>query len=175
LKSKTAQFVEFLLKRYQLAKLPIEGGVFFQRYKSSETIPLEDLPERYRHPHPYGTGILYLLTDDQDSFSAMHVLPTDEIYHFYLGDPVEMLFLFPDSSTRVVTLGQDLQAGQEVQYVAPAGVWHGSHLAAGGEYALLGTTMAPGYIDEDFVIGNRIQLIEQYPEQKQRILRLTRE
>jgi uncharacterized protein len=175
LKPKAAQFVEFLSKRYQLMKLPIEGGLFFQRYESSEAIPVKELPERYQHPHPFGTGILYLLTDDQDSFSAMHLLPTDEIYHFYLGDPVEMLYLYPDGTTKVVILGQDLQAGQEVQYVAPAGVWQGSHLVPGGEYALLGTTMAPGYIDEDFVIGSRTELIKQYPEQKQKIISLTRE
>lgn len=175
MKPKTAQFVEYLLQRYQLKELPVEGGVFFRTYLSEETIPVDHLPERYHQPHPFGSGIVYLLTDAPDSFSAMHVLPTDEIYHFYLGDPVEMLILYPDGSTRVVILGQDLQAGQEIQFVAPAGAWQGSHLIKGGEYALLGTTMAPGYIDEDFVLAERDTLLNQYPDKRKLILCLTRE
>ncbi len=169
------EFINYLIKRYQLEELPVEGGIFFRGYLSTESIPVEHLPERYKHDHPFGTAIYYLLTDDPDSFSAMHVLPTDEVYHFYLGDPVEMLQLFPDGTSQVVVLGQDLLHGQEVQVVAPAGVWQGSHLKPGGAFALLGTTMAPGYIDEDFVLGQRAELSEAYPEKKELIRTLTRE
>jgi uncharacterized protein len=175
LKSKAAKFIEFLLQRYHLAKLPFEGGVFFQGYQSAEMIPLAHLPARYTEAHPYGTAIFYLFTDALEGFSAMHFLPTDEVYHFYLGDPVEMLLLYPDGSTKVVILGQDIVAGQEIQFVVPAGVWQGSHLQPGGEYALMGTTMAPGYIDSDLILGKREELTALYPAQKHLIRELTRE
>lgn len=174
-KDKKSQFVEYLMTRFNFKTLPIEGGVFHRSYVSGETILAQNLPERYQHDHPYGSVIYYLLVNQPDSFSAMHVLPTDEIYHFYLGDPVEMLLLYPDGSSKRVILGQDLQGGQEVQVVAQAGVWQGSHLLAGGSYALLGTTMAPGYINEDFVLGDRSELTTQYPDRIELIKSLTRE
>jgi predicted cupin superfamily sugar epimerase len=60
----------------------------------------------------------------------MHVLSSDELFHFYLGDPVEMLQLWPDGRSEVVVLGPDLAAGQHVQLLVPAGVWQGTRLSA---------------------------------------------
>jgi uncharacterized protein len=173
--AKSHEMIEYLMKRFDLRELPVEGGLFYQSYLSKETIAADHLPWRYEQDHPFGTGIYFLLTDQPDSFSAMHVLPTDEIYHFYLGDPVEMLLLYPDGTSQTVIFGQDLLHGQEVQFVAPAGVWQGSHLLPGGTYALLGTTMSPGYIDEDFVLGKRSELTAQYPDRHQLIQSLTRQ
>src|SRR5207245_2095434 len=106
-------------------------------------LPAASLPARYGTDRWAGTAIYYLLTPD--TFSALHRLPTDEVYHFYLGDPVEMLQLWPDGSGRVGTLGQDVRAGQLLQVIVPRGVWQGSRLRPGGAFALLGTTMAPGF------------------------------
>jgi predicted cupin superfamily sugar epimerase len=111
----------------------------------------------------------YLLTPD--TFSALHRLPTDEVFHFYLGDPVEMLQLYSDGSGRVVTLGPDLGAGQQLQAIVPRGVWQGSTLRAGGAWALLGTTVAPGFDFEDYEAGLE-PLAEQYPAFAERIRRL---
>ena len=80
----------------------------------------------------------------------MHVLASDEIFHFYLGDPVEMLQLHPDGSSSVFTLGPDLAAGQHMQLVVPAGVWQGTHLVADGKVALLGCTVTPGFDFADY-------------------------
>lgn len=168
------EMIAYLMDRFHLAELPVEGGVFYRGYLSPETIQAAHLPERYRHDHPIGSGIYYLLTSESNSFSAMHVLPTDEIYHFYLGDPVEMLQLYPDGSSKRILLGQDLMAGQEVQVVAPRDVWQGSRLLPGGKFALLGTTMAPAYINEDFVLGYRAELTARWPDRTELIRALTR-
>ncbi len=157
-----------------LEPLHEEGGLFIQSYCSPETISREHLPERYQGDKPFGTAIYYLLTAEVDSFSALHKLPTDEMYHFYLGDPVELLQLHPDGTSRRVILGQDLLAGQQVQHLVPHGVWQGSHLIPGGNFALLGTTMAPGYTPEDYVAGVAGELITQYPDQAELIRQLTR-
>src|SRR5581483_11176343 len=102
-------------------------------------------------PPAAATAIYYLLTPD--TVSAMHRLATDEIFHFYLGDPVEMLQLRPDGSHRVAILGPDLDAGQRPQIVVPRGVWQGARLVPGGRFALLGTTVAPGFDYADYETG----------------------
>lgn len=167
----TAQQIIELLKLEPLAG---EGGLYRQSYRAADILPASSLPGRYQVPKPAGTAIYYLLTDDPDSFSALHRLPTDEIYHFYLGDPAALTLLSPDGEARQIILGPDLLGGQVVQFTAPAGVWQGSRLMPGGEYALLGTTMAPGFTDDDFIPADRDELITQFPDQAEAIRALTR-
>jgi predicted cupin superfamily sugar epimerase len=85
-----------------------------------------------------------------------------------------MLLLFPDGSSEKITLGQDLLGGQKVQFMAPRGVWQGSRLIKGGVFALIGTTMAPGFDYSDLVLGNREALIKSYPERGDLIRALSR-
>ncbi|MGH2619490.1 MAG: cupin domain-containing protein [Anaerolineales bacterium] len=165
------EIIEFL----NLQRLPVEGGYFRQSYRAADTVSADALPGRYRRDKTLCTAIYYLLTADPDNFSALHRLPTDEIYHFYLGDPVEMLLLYPDGASAVVRLGPDLRAGQQVQFVVSANVWQGSRLASGGTFALLGTTMAPGYDEADYSGGERGALSERYPDRRDLIRELTRE
>ena len=154
----------------KLEPLEFEGGYFCRTYRSSETISRSVLPERYKHDKSLATSIYYLLT--AGTCSRLHRLPTDEVYHFYLGDPVELLMLYPDGNGRMVTLGQRLDLGQEMQVVVPAGVWQGSSLVSGGSYALMGMTMSPGFDRDDFEPAERRTLIEQYPGFEESILAL---
>jgi predicted cupin superfamily sugar epimerase len=98
---------------------------------------------------------------------------THEIFHFYLGDPVTMLHLHPDGSSEVLTLGQDILQGQELQVVVPRGTWQGSFLNEGGEYALLGCTMAPGFEWADYEHPSREALLKEHPDRRELIIRLT--
>jgi hypothetical protein len=165
----TAEELKTLLK---LEPLPQEGGYFAETYRSAETAPAAALPARFRGPRSFGTAIYYMLT--ADTFSALHRLRSDEVYHFYLGDPVELLILRPESGGEVVTLGPDLAAGQRVQFGVPAGAWQGSRLVAGGKFALLGTTMAPGWDPADFELGSRAALLAACPHRRDLIQALTR-
>ena len=166
--------VDDLIHHFNLEALPVEGGIFTQTYKSAEVIPHAALPARYKGDKPLGTAILFLFTSEADSFSAMHRLPTDEIYHFYLGDPIDLLLLHADGRSETITLGQDILHGQYVQYVVRHGTWMGSRMRAGGRFALMGTTMAPGFTHDDFEGASREQLIAQYPHEAERITQLTR-
>ncbi len=160
-----------LIEMLRLEPLPIEGGFFRQTWRSQDVLGAAG--SRFGRDKPAGTAIYYLLTDEPDSFSALHRLPTDEIYHFYLGDPVELLMLGA-GDVETVALGPDLLAGQRVQHVVPQGVWQGSRLRDGGRFALLGTTMAPGYDPQDYEAGTRADLVARYPEAAAAITRLTR-
>jgi predicted cupin superfamily sugar epimerase len=151
---------------------PVEGGYFRETYRSVHRVPAGALPPGYTAERSVGTAIYYLIT--ADNFSALHRLPTEEVFHFYLGSPVQMLQLFPDGTGRVVTLGSDVLAGQQPQVVVPAGVWQGSFIVPGGEFALLGATMAPGFDYADYEAGDRDQLAAAYPAYADLIRRLTR-
>lgn len=166
---------EEIIQLLALEPLAGEGGLYRQSYRSADILPAANLPARYETSKPASTAIYYLLTDESDSFSALHRLPTDEVYHFYLGNPVALTILLPEGDCQQVVLGQDLLAGQHVQYVVPAGFWQGSKLLPGGSFALLGTTMAPGFTDDDFVAANREALLADYPQQVSVIRQLTRE
>jgi predicted cupin superfamily sugar epimerase len=153
-----------LIAALHLQPLPLEGGFYRETYRSRDRIP--------PGTKAVSTAIYYLLTSE--TFSAVHRLPTDEIFHFYLGSPVQMLQLWPDGQGQVITLGPDVLAGQTPQVVVPRGVWQGSFLVPGGTYALLGTTMAPGFDFTDYEAGNREQLSADYPAHVDLIRRLTR-
>ena len=104
----------------------------------------------------------------------MHVLDSDEIFHFYLGDPVEMLQLYPDGRSAIVVLGQELLAGQQVQVLVPAGVWQGTRLLGESKFALLGCTVVPGFDYADYRNASYDELAAKWPDQEERIRALTR-
>jgi len=159
----TADQIKQLLK---LDPHPIEGGHFRQTWAAKAGL---ELP---RGTRSLGTAIYYLL--EQGQFSEMHLLDSDEMFHFYLGDPVEMVQLYPDGSSRVIVLGHDLLAGQQVQVLVPAGVWQGTHLIGDGKVALLGCTVVPGFDYADYRNASFEELSAKWPEQEARIRVLTR-
>ena len=159
-------------KLLNLAPHPCEGGWFVQTWRSEEVIPQAVLAQRYPADRAAGTCIYYLL--EPSTFSEMHRLASDEIFHFYYGDPVEMLQLLPDGSARTVILGNDLAGGQHPQLIVPKHVWQGSRLVPGGQVALLGCTVSPGFDYADYETGEREKLVRQYPEASELITVLTR-
>lgn len=148
------QTAKDLIDHYGMALMEQENIYFTQTYVS-------DI--KYGDHKPVGTAIVALLTDAPDSYSDMHKLPTDEVWHFYLGDPIELLVLHPDGRDELRLMGQDVLAGQLVQTAVPADCWMGARLQPGGEYGLFGTTMAPGFTPDDFVAANASELQNSYP------------
>lgn len=165
--------IEELIKKLQLVPLPDEGGLFAESYRSDLIINKDNLPAGFSGERNINTAIYYMLTGSPVRVSKMHQLISDEVYHFYLGDPVEMLLLYPNGNSKKVILGQNILEDNHVQFVVPKGVWQGSHLLPGGTYALLGTTVSPGFNFDDTVIGNKKDLIDKYPDQSELISRLT--
>jgi len=150
----------------QLAPHPVEGGSFRRTYTSTLTVDLE------RGQRAAGTAIYYLL--EPDTFSEMHVLTSDELFHFYLGDPVEMLQLWPDGRSALLILGPDLAAGHHVQLLVPAGVWQGTKLIGDGKVALMGCSVVPGFDFADYTNASYAELTSKWPEHAGRIKELTR-
>ncbi len=161
-----------------LAPHPREGGWFVRTYEASETVDASAFEDaRYIGPRRTGTAIYYLL--EPDTYSAMHRLQSDEVFHFYAGDAVELLELQPTSQGktpegRVTTLGTNLARGERPQLVVPRGTWQGSRLLPGGQWALLGCTVSPGFEFDDYEDGSRADLIALWPAWRERIEALTR-
>jgi predicted cupin superfamily sugar epimerase len=132
-----------VIARLGLEPLSGEGGYYRQTWSSSGG---EGCPD------PIGTAIYYLVTPD--SWSALHRLTLDEVFHVYLGDPCEMVMLSDAGEMVHIRLGSDIVNGETVQHVVPAGWWQGTRLAQGGSWALLGTTMAPGFRPDVFELAS---------------------
>jgi len=127
---------------FNLKRLMVEDGLFSRSSLFMGTISGECLPARYQgHDHHFGSVIFAMVINALDCFSTIHRLLTDEIYHFYLCDPVEMLLLFPDGNSKHIILGQDILNDQHVQ--------QGFHLKPVENFVLIGTTMAPAFLVQD--------------------------
>lgn len=162
-----------IIRALGLEPLAEEGGLFRETYRSAQRLAPEWLSGRYGSDRAICTAIYYLLTPSE--VSVIHRLASDEIFHFYLGDPVKIVQLKPDGSGDVVVLGNDLEAGHRPQVIVPQGVWQGCRLMKGGRLALLGCTVSPGFEYEDFERGRREELLAAYPAFKDLIVELTRE
>ena len=165
--------VEELKTSLGLKPHPQEGGWYVRTYESTETVPAANFADgRYDGPRRTSTAIYYLL--EPETFSEMHLLQSDEIFHFYAGDAVEMLQLFADGTGRRVVIGNDFAAGERPQVVVERGVWQGSRLVPGGNWALLGCTVSPGFEFVDYTEGKRAKLTEGWPEWAKLIAALTK-
>jgi predicted cupin superfamily sugar epimerase len=152
--------------------LPDEGGYYVETYRAKGKVAQANLPAGYSGERNFSTTILYLLTPD--TFSRLHRLKSDEVFHFYLGDSVTMLQLHPSGTDEIITLGQDIFNGQRVQVIVPAGAWQGCLLNEGGRFALMGCTCSPGFEFADYESGRQQELLNQYPNQQDLIIQLTR-
>lgn len=160
-----------LIEHLQLCRHP-EGGWFRESYRSTETVPAEGLPDRFAGRRTFSTAIYFLL--QRGDFSALHRIKSDEIWHFYAGDPLLVQVITPEGVHREIRLGADLSAGESFQASVPAGCWFGAELAGEGEFALVGCTVAPGFDFDDFEMGERRELSRMLPAQRELIERLTR-
>ncbi|MFA6682564.1 MAG: cupin domain-containing protein [Sphaerochaeta sp.] len=135
-----------LIKKLGLKRLEGEGG-YYRKY----------------YTHRSGSAILggtiyYLVTEE--SFSSLHWLPTDELWYFLQGSPLEQLVLYPDGRHSVALLGP-VGEGMAPLSIVPGGCYQGTKLLDGG-YALCATTMCPPYDQSRYKQGT-IALMQDYP------------
>jgi predicted cupin superfamily sugar epimerase len=177
------------IARLRLARHP-EGGWFRETYRAAESIPRSALPARFPGDRAFATAIYFLL--EEGDISALHRIRSDEIWHFYAGDPLTLVVL--DAAGRLMThrLGPGSGRGEAFQAVVPAGSWFGAALADGAagprprggrhadpgahrrRYALVGCTVAPGFDFADFELADAVALARRHPRHRRLIERLAR-
>jgi uncharacterized protein len=142
----------------------VEGGAFRETYRSALKFSGID--------RNACTHIYFLLK--QEHFSAFHRIQSDEIWHFYYGDPLIVYEIGGNGVLKEHKLGNDPSRGESFQCVIGAGNWFGSKVAAGGDYSLVGCTVSPGFDFNDFELADRKSLSALYPQHSALIRVLTR-
>jgi predicted cupin superfamily sugar epimerase len=168
--------VEEIVRALGLVAHP-EGGYYRETYRAPLVLPHAALTCSHGGPRAASTAIHFLVP--RRTFSALHRIASDEVWHFYAGAPLEIVEIDPRGSLRTTRLGNALSAGEIPQHVVPAGVWFGSRVATGsedrGDHALVGCTVAPGFDFADFELAARRELTARFPEHAALITSLTRE
>ncbi len=161
-----------LIKSLGLAPHP-EGGFFREAYRAAGTITGNALPAGFAGDRAFSTSIYYLLRTDQ--VSTFHRIRSDELWHFYMGDALEVIDIAPDGVLTTTVLGHDVTGGDTLQSVVPAGRWFGARLSKPrpDAFALVGCTVAPGFDFADFEIAERDKLVAEFPEHAQVIKAMT--
>ena len=157
---------EELVKRLGLAPHP-EGGYYRETWRSPQRVDGHAAGVRVA-----STAIYFLLP--AGTFSALHRVSSDEVWHHYDGDPVDLHLLDEAAGAHeVVCLGRDVAGGQLPQHVVPAGVWQAA-VPRGERFALCGCTVAPGFEFDDFEMPSRTELLARFPSHADVVMRLTR-
>ncbi len=156
-----------IIRHFDLKPLPVEGGYYRVTYTGDLRLPASVLPPYIGSERPAKSVIYYLLT--ADTISRLHRLEIDEMWHFYLGDGVDLFLFGTEDDYTKIELGHALLDGQTVQAVVPAHSWFGARLQTGGSWALMACTLAPAYSDEDFSLPDDAEfasLLARYPAQQ---------
>jgi uncharacterized protein len=158
---------EAIITLLQLTRHPTCGFVN-ETYRSQQRVPSAEVLQGSR---PLGSVLYFLVTPE--AHIVMHRIKSHQMYHHYLGDPLEVLLLYPDGNGARITVGPDLRRGMRPQVMIPAGTFHTSRVAAGGHYALLGTSEWGGVEPGDVEMGKVDELMKRYPSFRQVIQSFT--
>jgi predicted cupin superfamily sugar epimerase len=161
---------DFWIKNLQLNK-HIEGGWYSEVYRSALVFGKEQLPGVFGSERNACTHIYFLL--QKNGFSAFHRIKSDELWHFYDGDPLIIYEIGTDGKMKEHLLGKDIEKGHSLFCVIKGSNWFASKVADGGEYGLVGCTVAPGFDFSDFELAEKNVLIRQYPQYTDLINRMT--
>lgn len=159
-----------LVDRLHLQPHP-EGGFFRETYRAPLTLAANGLAPHFPGDRQASTAIYYLLASGDRS--RLHRIRSDEVWHFYRGDPLQVVELTETGEVQVTLLGGDFATGQVPQHVVPAGRWFGACPAPGSAYSLVGCTVAPGFDFADFEMADGPALLAAHPGAGDWIRRLT--
>ncbi len=137
------------IKTLELLQHP-EGGYYKETYRSEGSVSLTQSERNY------STAIYFLL--EKNNFSAFHKIKSDELWHFYTGDILEVIEITKQGKLKITELGPC-----NFQYCVPAGNWFGSRVKKGGNFSLVGCTVAPGFDFKDFEMAKRDGLLKEFP------------
>jgi len=164
-----------------------EGGYYAETYRSPVLVPTA------RGERNASTAIYFLMTPH--TFSRLHRIQSDECWHFYAGEPLEVVELIKDSDdddddvdhnsnndnngnannksgyAKVTKVG--IGPGCVPQYMVKAGTWFGSYPSSASEFSLVGCTVAPGFDFADFELASRAKLLQEFPAAADIIIKLT--
>lgn len=165
------QIIQAYIDKLDLQLHP-EGGFYRETYRSVQLVDVDLRGEGSLLSRNVCTGIHFLL--EQGNFSAFHKIGSDEMWHFYAGQALEIIEIREAGELRCTRLGANFMGGDLHQYVVPAHTWFACRVAEGGHFSLVGCTVAPGFHFDDFHLADSEHLIARYPQHQEIIRDLTR-
>lgn len=157
-----------IIKHFKMKK-HIEGGFSSLFYEDLGRIHKDSLPLDFDCERPYFNGIYFLVP--QGVKTRLHQLPINEMWHFCLGDPLELYEIDASGQLKKTILGANIQEGHQLVHVVNRGNWFGS--TSTGNYTLVTCTTSPGFRPQDYKDGKRSELINLFPHQKEFIIGFT--
>lgn len=151
---------EYWVENLNLLPHP-EGGFYKETYRSDLEIDLQNLNPDWNGKRSLCTGIYFLL--ENKNFSAFHKIKSDELWHFYAGDPITIHMIDHQGNYSVQDVGNDVENGELLQYLVPANTWFASEVKDNRSYALVGCTVSFGFDFNDFEMADS-SLIKSFPE-----------
>jgi predicted cupin superfamily sugar epimerase len=153
-----------IIDKFDMQSHP-EGGFFKETYRSEEEI------DTVVGKRSLCTGIYFLLP--KGHVSHFHKIKSDEMWHFYGGDPLTIVEITEEGELISTTLGPNIEQGEVPQYVVKANRWFGSFPKQNSEYCFVGCTVSFGFDFNDFELAKREELLKKYPKHEEVISKLT--
>ncbi len=142
----------------KLALLPHpEGGYYKETYRSVEDSAFHG----FEGKRNISTAIYFLLQEKDKSH--FHRIQSDELWFFHEGEALE-IFILREEKVEVITLGKNIDQGEQLQAIIPAGLWFGARLRQQAGYALVSCTVAPGFDFRDFELGKKVDLTKRFSQ-----------
>lgn len=158
---------ESYISLLKLAPHP-EGGWFREVYRAALQVEVPWSAEK----RSASTSIYFLL--ESADFSSFHRINSDEVWHFYDGEALEIFWFDTSGKLNSILLGRNPEAGELLQFAMPAGCWFAARVKDPGTFSLVGCAVSPGFDFRDFEMAERHKLISLYPESEELITSLTR-
>jgi predicted cupin superfamily sugar epimerase len=138
-------------------------GFVRETYKSALSIAPGGLPSPFEKGRPAGTALYFMATPEAPV--KLHRIQNDQLYHYYLGDPIEVLLLHEGGTSELVVVGPNVPGGELVQLFIPGGTFHTARVTGKKRWFLGASTEWPG-VDPalDVEMGNIEALAVKYPE-----------
>jgi len=150
-----------IIRKLNLISHPVEGGFFKRNYTAGVKAYFPNIDEE----REVASAIFYLF--GENSLSYPHYLKQDEIWHFYSGDPLELLLIHQDGRTEIIEVGSDILNGQKPQVVIIAGTIFCAKMIKGGEYSLIGATLSPAFEYGDYHDVTYSEMIYKCPQHEE--------
>lgn len=162
--------VDYWVNHLDLLPHP-EGGFYKEMYRSPLSVSADIMEEGLAGDRNLATGIYFLITEG--NFSAFHRIKSDEMWHFYYGEPLIVHVIELSGKYTKLAIGLDIEKGQTPQALVPAGAWFASESL--GAYSFVGCTVSPGFDFQDFELAKKAELIREFSHHSELIERLSRE
>lgn len=131
-------------------------------YTNSCMVPAGALPPPFAGERPLGSALYFLVQPHAPVHP--HRIRNDQLYHYYLGEPLEVFMLHDGGKTERVVVGPDLANGQQVQLFIPGHTFHTARVLDAGGWFLGGSTEWPGVVPADVEIGDPDALAASHPD-----------